>query len=75
MTTQNIEIYVNGEITVCPPGQLLEAFLTDFLARAGLTPDRVVVEINGQICKPENLGNRILNAKDQVEIIHFVGGG
>jgi thiamine biosynthesis protein ThiS len=75
MTAQNIEIYVNGEITACPQGQLLETFLAGFLARAGLSPDKTIVEINGRICKPEEFGNRILNARDQVEIIHFVGGG
>jgi thiamine biosynthesis protein ThiS len=75
MTTQDIEICVNGEITVCPQGQSLEDFLKTFLARSGLDSKKVIAEINGQILKPENFSNHILSARDQVEIIHFVGGG
>jgi thiamine biosynthesis protein ThiS len=75
MSEQNIEICVNGETTACSQGQSLDVFLKTFLARRGLNPDGVVVEINGQIFQPRNFVNYTLNAKDQVEIIHFVGGG
>jgi thiamine biosynthesis protein ThiS len=75
MSAQNMEICVNGEIVTCPQGQALDVFLDAFLARLGLSPEGVVVEINGQIFRPPNFANYTLNAKDQVEIIHFVGGG
>jgi thiamine biosynthesis protein ThiS len=71
MDTQKIELFVNGEPATCPYGQFLDAFLT----QAGLDSKKIVVEINGQIFKPEQFGSCKLNSRDQVEIIHFVGGG
>jgi thiamine biosynthesis protein ThiS len=75
MSAQNIEICVNGETVACPPGQSLDVFLDEFLEGRGSSPAGVVVEINGTILKPQNFINYTLNAEDQVEIIHFVGGG
>jgi thiamine biosynthesis protein ThiS len=75
MSAQNMEICVNGGMVACPQGQALDLFLDAFLERSGLSPEGVVVEINGQILRPRDFANYILNAKDQVEIIHFVGGG
>lgn len=64
-------ITVNGESRACRCGQDV-ASLLDELA---LNPEVVVVEINRLIIKPDALGTTPLNAGDQVEIIHFVGGG
>lgn len=55
--------------------------LADDLTAAGLLdqlqvrPERVVVEVNLTILKRDQLGSTILKAGDQVEIVHFVGGG
>ncbi|MDR2892166.1 MAG: sulfur carrier protein ThiS [Deltaproteobacteria bacterium] len=66
-----LRFILNGEAVTCPDGQNLGGYLTS----AGLDPKKVVAEINGQILKPEHFTDYLLNAGDQVEIIHFVGGG
>lgn len=49
--------------------------LTDLLAQLKLKPELVVVELNLTILKREELAHTVLKADDQVEIVHFVGGG
>ncbi len=67
----SLRFILNGEPAACPDGQNLG----DYLSAAGLDPKKVVAEINGQILKPGHFTDYRLNAGDQVEIIHFVGGG
>lgn len=66
-----VRFTVNGMAAACRKGLTLE----NYLVAADLEPEKVVVEINGQIMKVEAFGTYELNAGDQVEIIHFVGGG
>ena len=40
-----------------------------------LTPELVVVELNLTILKREELVKTVLKENDQVEVVHFVGGG
>jgi sulfur carrier protein len=62
---------VNGE--AMPLGDL--ATLGDLLASLKISPQRVVVELNGVIHRRgEGLDGR-LQAGDVVEIVHYVGGG
>ncbi|MDR1124477.1 MAG: sulfur carrier protein ThiS [Deltaproteobacteria bacterium] len=68
---ENISFAVNGLQAICRKGLTLE----DYLVGAELEPHKVLVEINGQILRAEAFGTYELNAGDQVEIIHFVGGG
>ena len=49
--------------------------LTDLLAQLKLKPELVVVELNLNILKKEELTTTVLKEADQVEIVHFVGGG
>lgn len=71
MNETKIQISVNGKTETCPAGSSLRAYL----AGRETDPKKVVAEINGEILKPEAFDGRILNAGDEVEIIHFVGGG
>lgn len=71
MTQGSISFTVNGLEALCRKGLSLK----DYLEATGLESQKVVVEINGQIMSVENFGTCELNAGDQVEIIHFVGGG
>lgn len=64
-------ITINGEARVCRCGQDVASLLQEL----GLNPEAVVVEINRLIITPDALGITPLNAGDQVELIHFVGGG
>lgn len=46
-----------------------------FLARHDLDPDLVVVEHNGGILRREEFDGTVLEPEDELEIVHFVGGG
>jgi thiamine biosynthesis protein ThiS len=64
-------LLVNGE-----PRQLqAPATLSDLLVRLGLDPRMVVVELNREIIRRGRLGEVALRDGDQVELVHFVGGG
>lgn len=45
------------------------------LEQLKLNPGLVVVELNLEILKRDDLAKTALNEEDQVEIVHFVGGG
>jgi thiamine biosynthesis protein ThiS len=66
-----IEIRANGEIRSVPPG----TSVAGFLARHELDPDLVVVERNGAILRREDFDRTALASGDELEIVHFVGGG
>ena len=64
-------LLVNGE----PRRLLAPATLSDLLANLGLDPRLVVVELNREIIRRPRLGEVPLREGDQVELVHFVGGG
>ena len=66
-----MRVTVNGEGTELPEG----IPLTQLLEQLKLKPELVVVELNLEILKRERLSQTVLQEGDQVEIVHFVGGG
>ena len=67
-----MNIVLNGETQGQVPdgstvGELLEALK--------IQPETVVVEINLRILKRAEHASTIVRGGDQVEIVHFVGGG
>ncbi|WP_136807086.1 sulfur carrier protein ThiS [Desulfosediminicola flagellatus] len=66
-----MEIIVNGDV------QSLEKTLTiaDFLQEKGIDPGTVIIEHNQEIVKGSNYAETMLNNKDHIEILRFVGGG
>ena len=66
-----MKLMVNGEPMDLPEGTAL----TDLLSRLKLKPELVVVELNLNILKRDDLPKTALKEGDQVEIVHFVGGG
>ncbi len=48
---------------------------TGLVEHLELKPELVVVELNKTILKREQLSQTVLKEADQVEIVHFVGGG
>ena len=66
-----LTITVNGEARRLPG----PATLLDLLATLELDARRVVVELNREIIRRPRLGNTALSTGDQVELVHFVGGG
>ena len=66
-----MQVMVNGERRELPDGSAVSALL-DAL---NVAPERVVVEVNLTILKRAQQTSTILKEGDQVEIVHFVGGG
>ena len=66
-----MKIVVNGDSTELPEGETVAGLLD----RLKLKPELVVVELNLTILKRNELAKTVLQEADQVEIVHFVGGG
>jgi sulfur carrier protein len=68
---QNIEITVNGNQSVIPEGQTVEAVL----AHLGIRSDRVAVELNKQIVSKRDWASTVVPSNSFIEVVEFVGGG
>jgi thiamine biosynthesis protein ThiS len=66
-----IPITVNGEPRQIPG----PATVADLLARIGLDTRKVAVERNLEIVPRSTYAATALMAGDQLEIVHFIGGG
>ena len=64
-------ININGGRRELPDG----ATVSDLLELLKIVPERVVVEVNLNILKRAEHASTVLQEGDQVEIVHFVGGG
>lgn len=49
--------------------------LTQLVEELVMKPDRVAIELNREIVPRERWAQTKLNDGDQLEIVHFVGGG
>lgn len=67
-----MDIKINGEMQKVPTGinTLLDLF--DYLA---LKPQGRIVEVNGELFRPEVFEKTILVSGCEIEIIQFMGGG
>lgn len=66
-----ITLTVNGKPRQAPAG----ASLLELLAALELDPRSVVVEHNREIVRRLELDQHAVHEGDQVELVHFVGGG
>ena len=66
-----MELLVNGKPMQAADGLTASALLQQL----GIHPERVVVELNVTVLKRDQLASTVLKTGDQVEIVHFVGGG
>jgi thiamine biosynthesis protein ThiS len=66
-----ITVRVNGEVRAVPAGLSAEGLLEQL----GLSPRMVVVEHNGDILRRDALAAAAVREGDQLELVHFVGGG
>lgn len=64
-------IVVNGKDTDLPN----DSRVTDLIAKLGLSPERLAVEINRKVIRRAGWDSTTLSEGDRVEIVHFVGGG
>ena len=49
--------------------------LADLVRDLSLTPQRIAIELNGQIVRQKKWAETIVSQGDRIEIVHFVGGG
>lgn len=66
-----VDISLNGEPRAIPPGQTVAALLQAL----GLDARKVAVERNEAIVVRSEYDVITLGAGDQLEIVHFIGGG
>jgi len=66
-----MDVMVNGKSMELADGTTAAGLLE----RLQIHPERVVVEVNLAIVKRGQLPSTALKTGDQVEIVHFVGGG
>jgi thiamine biosynthesis protein ThiS len=66
-----VKLLVNGEEQELAAGTTLAALLETL----GLSAKRVAVERNRDIVKQELWNELVLEDGDELEIVHFVGGG
>jgi sulfur carrier protein len=71
MSSQAIDIQVNGELQSCPLGQRLP----ELLAQLKLNPRLIAIEYNGEILHRQFWDERLVMEGDRLEIVTIVGGG
>ena len=65
-----MKLTINGESRVVPADNLKA-----LVEQLGMKPDRVAIELNREIVAREQWLTTPLKDGDQLEIVHFVGGG
>lgn len=63
---------------ICINGENIEKdkiALSSYLEENGINPQRIAVELNGEILPKSLYSNTALKDGDVVEIVNFVGGG
>jgi thiamine biosynthesis protein ThiS len=66
-----MDVVINGERRQVTPG----ATLLELLKELELDPRAVVVEHNRKIVRQPVLNQVTVSAGDEIEVVHFVGGG
>jgi thiamine biosynthesis protein ThiS len=61
---------INGE-----PRESSAETLTTLVEQLGMKPDRVAIELNREIIPRDRWPQTPIKDGDQLEIVHFVGGG
>lgn len=67
-----MKIQINGEQREFPQDSLV---LMRLINELSLTPQRIAVEVNKTIVSRGDWNETTLKDGDQIEIVHFVGGG
>jgi thiamine biosynthesis protein ThiS len=68
---ESIAVHVNGDLRHVTVGMTL----ADVLGELGLDLRKVAVERNLEIVPRSTFGEVLVQEGDQLEIVHFVGGG
>ncbi len=66
-----MRIQINGE-----PQEVREGLtLRELIVELQLPPERLAIERNREVVRRANWSETLIAAGDQIEIVHFVGGG
>jgi thiamine biosynthesis protein ThiS len=65
-----VNLIINGENR-----DLTAQTLSALVEQLGMKPDRVAIELNREIVPRDRWAQVLLTNGDQLEIVHFVGGG
>lgn len=52
-----------------------EPVVAALIRHLGLSPERVAVELNGELLRRTSYATTALTERDSLEVIHYVGGG
>lgn len=66
-----MNITVNGKPIICNE----QSTITDLLLQLQLSSDTVIIEKNNELIPTKYFSSTILEEKDTLELLHFVGGG
>jgi len=66
-----VRVTINGAAQNVLDGLTITALITHL----GLTQRRIAVEVNREIIARDHYSGHALTDGDQIEIVHFVGGG
>ena len=66
-----IKIKLNGKDLIIPEKTTVKS-LIDYL---NLPISKIAIEMNRKILDKKKINKIILNKKDKIEIVHFIGGG
>jgi thiamine biosynthesis protein ThiS len=71
-----MRVHINGEERAFPdPASPTKFTLADLIESLAMKPDRVAVELNRNIVPRDRWPSTLLKDGDNLEIVHFVGGG
>lgn len=66
-----MRVQVNGEVREVPE----RITLGELVSQLSLAPERLAVELNREVVRRAAWAETEMREGDQVEIVHFVGGG
>ncbi len=69
--TRKIKIIINGITKEIPN----EVNIIELLESFSLPKERIAIELNKQVVRKKDWENIKITDADQIEVIHFVGGG
>jgi thiamine biosynthesis protein ThiS len=67
-----LQVQLNGE---CREFLHQNLSLSELIQELSLAPQRIAVELNKQIVRRDEWDKTSIKEGDQIEIVHFVGGG
>jgi sulfur carrier protein len=71
---EGLTLHINGQPRSLPTLPA-SSTLSEVIAALELRPDRLAVELNGDIAPRASWTTLPVNTGDKLEIVHFVGGG